>query len=472
MEGSPTAKRRRSSIGPRVPPIRAPALDASFSDLRAAYERLSRSVNDALGDFQMYESHVRNELCSERERLADRARKLDLLQHRLHLFTATAADPEVVVDVGGERFPTTRGTLCAVQDTLFSVMLAGDFEVEKNPDGSVRFDRDPEPFKYVLNFLRDRREGRGAFNLKGLSQAEASRLATEAEFYGLDELKRLAINCTARVVSQEVDAQYRSVGAALADSKDGDRIVVFPGTYFESIETSKRVEVCGEGPREKITIITSDDAPTFSFSGTGGGVLRNLSLREMSPYGSRAVEIRENASLLVENCDLATRQNGDAIAVLDHGSLTLRECRIHGVKGSAVFLRDDSTATIQGNLMHDLMSCGVFIRHRSRFYVQDNTVRRACLGGVDVNDDSTGTIDGNTIQDCARGGIVMYGRSHTLIKNNMVSRCEYGLRSFEASQVVLKNNQVQQSRIEDTQGAALRRALAEEEAHAVGADGA
>eukprot|EP00756_Hemistasia_phaeocysticola_P009149 Hpha_TRINITY_DN14836_c0_g3::TRINITY_DN14836_c0_g3_i1::g.169897::m.169897 len=460
---SPSKKRQRSDATGRSPAKvrRPPNLDeSSITDFYEAYTRLSQTVNTALSDFREYETSAQRDLCAGWSHLREQTENIEAIRRRVKVFVSASPEEDlpIVLDVGGQRFQTTRGTLCAVQDTLFTVLLAGQFSVEKGPEGAISIDREPELFKYVLNFLRDRREGLKSFSLKGLSQAEAARLACEAEFYGVDELKRLAMNCTARVVSLEVDAPFNSISAALEGASDGDRIVVYPGTYYETISTSKRVEVCGEGPREKIIIVTMDDSPTFSFVGKGGGVLRNLSLREMSPYGTRAVEVREHASLLIENCDLATRQNSNAIMVQDQASLTLRESRIHGVRGSAVYLRDNATATILSNLMVDLMSCGVFVRHNSRFYLQGNTIRRAALGGVDLNDNSTGTIDSNTIEECQRGGVVMYGKSHTLVKHNMVLHNEYGMRSFEAAQVVLKGNTVSDNKIANLQGAALRRA--------------
>ena len=80
----------------------------------------------------------------------------------------------VSVDVGGIVYKSTMATLCQ------SPKLAELFE-KHDTTTELFVDRDGEPFRYVLSFLRTGR-------LLDLSKADGRRLFCEAEFYELPDL--------------------------------------------------------------------------------------------------------------------------------------------------------------------------------------------------------------------------------------------------------------------------------------------
>ena len=361
---------------------------------------------------------------------------------------------EVLLNVGGKSFKCDREVLSSVDCTLFSTIL-------EHPDSSYSVDRDPAYFSIILKYLHSCFDG-SVFSLKGLSKAALTSIIVESEFYSLPGLRRLAINCTAIVVSQDVGSPYSTISSAIASAVDGDTIIVLPGRYEESIFTTKHIELIGDGPIEDIILCSTDDHPFIVYSGSGGGVLRGLTLRETSPFGVCLVEVKGNSSVMIDNCDLSTTQSSNAVNVLNSSSLYLVNSHVHDVKGSAVFLRDSSTATIRNNKFVNLESCGLFTRHNTRFFLFQNIVKNASLGGVDINDHSLGTIESNIITECGRGGLVFYGTSHTRIKGNTIKNNEYGMRSFEESQVILTANIVENNTIKDLQGTALRKAKTDE----------
>jgi hypothetical protein len=62
----------------------------------------------------------------------------------------------VLLNIGGERFETSRATLTRVPGTLFHALFSKDpVEIEAGDDGSIFFDRDPSHFEHILAFLRD-----------------------------------------------------------------------------------------------------------------------------------------------------------------------------------------------------------------------------------------------------------------------------------------------------------------------------
>ncbi|CEM24660.1 unnamed protein product [Vitrella brassicaformis CCMP3155] len=70
----------------------------------------------------------------------------------------------IELNVGGERMSVLRSTLCQCETSLLTSMFSGRWEaaVKRDKQGSVFLDFDPDCFKALLNFLRNKRiEGPG-----------------------------------------------------------------------------------------------------------------------------------------------------------------------------------------------------------------------------------------------------------------------------------------------------------------------
>ena len=108
----------------------------------------------------------------------------DAMSKRRRDESSAAPDAGVVrLNVGGTIYTTTLDTLRAVPDSLFGRMFDPDISLGMVPtdeDGNIFFDRDPEVFRWVLDFLR--RRGRSV----GMPRRELRPLLRdEADYFGL-----------------------------------------------------------------------------------------------------------------------------------------------------------------------------------------------------------------------------------------------------------------------------------------------
>ena len=95
------------------------------------------------------------------------------------------------VNVGGVKFTTSATTLASEPGTLlskiFNPLESKDFEgigynmAQKDEDGDVFFDRDPEMFKIILEYLRNRK----VYKWEGV---EWEKIKDEATYFGIDSL--------------------------------------------------------------------------------------------------------------------------------------------------------------------------------------------------------------------------------------------------------------------------------------------
>lgn len=93
----------------------------------------------------------------------------------------------ISLNVGGQRFSTTRHTLQSISDTFFTVLLSGRIPSYKDSTGAIFIDRDPELFSIILNYLRTHQ----LFNIR---EDNVDALKHEAQFYGISPMmKQLAL---------------------------------------------------------------------------------------------------------------------------------------------------------------------------------------------------------------------------------------------------------------------------------------
>lgn len=98
--------------------------------------------------------------------------------HSVDELIKNSGESEIInLNVGGQRFATSKSTLTWIPDSFFSCLLSGRISSIKDCNGAYFIDRDPEAFIPILNFLRTR-----DFSLRGV---EPSIVLHEALFYGI-----------------------------------------------------------------------------------------------------------------------------------------------------------------------------------------------------------------------------------------------------------------------------------------------
>lgn len=90
------------------------------------------------------------------------------------------------LNVGGQRFSTSRQTLTWIPDTFFTGLLNGRISSLRDGNGAIFIDRDPKLFAIILNYLRTKDID--------ISKCDVRALRHEAEYYSIAPLiKRLML---------------------------------------------------------------------------------------------------------------------------------------------------------------------------------------------------------------------------------------------------------------------------------------
>lgn len=90
----------------------------------------------------------------------------------------------IKLNIGGTMYQTSKSTLLKFK-SWFSVLLSGNYKIDKDETGAILIDRNGQHFGIILDFLRD-----GSLP-STLSPSVVEALLKEADFYQLEELSKL-----------------------------------------------------------------------------------------------------------------------------------------------------------------------------------------------------------------------------------------------------------------------------------------
>lgn len=111
----------------------------------------------------------------------------------------------ITVEVGGEKFVTTRGTLCS-HGGYFAAVLGETGSAMKDSSSGLYVDRDGTPFRHILSWMRS---GRLPYAVS-TDMAQLDALADEARFYALAALEQQCEQAMMRLAAEKAHATLRS----------------------------------------------------------------------------------------------------------------------------------------------------------------------------------------------------------------------------------------------------------------------
>ena len=221
-------------------------------------------------------------------------------------------DDIIFLNVGGQKYTTTRSTLCQVEGSLLAAMFSGRWEskLQRDQDGVVFFDFNPHYFGYVMDYLRAKRIAtlENPAPLPKVPEDQMKNFDNLVEYLGLkDELGRTE---PTEVISGE-KFSWRSYGVnlqedgkvAVNDSAVGHRYVLGENVYNQGIVRHKlKLESFENNHWIMVGMVEADVVPkgndSYSLRGNNGWALGNpgqvytngscahdVNLRNMSKQG-------------------------------------------------------------------------------------------------------------------------------------------------------------------------------------------
>ena len=238
------------------------------------------------------------------------------------------SDDDIIrLNVGGQKFTTTRSTLYQVEGSLLATMFSGRWEdaVKRDEDGAVFFDFNPQYFGYILDYLRAKRIAtpEKPAPLPKVPQDQAQNFDNLVEYLGLvSEIvpTEIALGekfnlCSSGVALQE-DGKV-----AVHDSNRGHKYVLGKNVYKQgTVRLKLKIEFFKDNNWIMVGIVKADVVPkdnnSFVWPDSNGWSLGNNS--NQGTY--------ENGSLTEHNSLKNITKQGDTVELVldcDAGKLSL-----------------------------------------------------------------------------------------------------------------------------------------------------
>ena len=260
-------------------------------------KRHKMSCGDLLNKFDYLVKRFRDEFNEivEKERANLKAEVEALNAEKQRMEAIEVSDDDIIhLNVGGQKFSTTRATLCQVERSLLATMFNGRWEdsVKRDKDGVVFFDFNPEYFSWILDYLRAKKisSPENPAVLAEVPKNQMKNFNTLLEYLGLsDEIlptppTEVVQNEKFNVCSSGITVQENGK-VALHDSNIGHEYVLGENVYQHGIVRFKlKLESFRDNSWIMVGIVKADVVPKDNYSfycvDSKGGHWRTIGYKE------------------------------------------------------------------------------------------------------------------------------------------------------------------------------------------------
>ncbi|PKB65871.1 MAG: hypothetical protein BZY81_08990 [SAR202 cluster bacterium Io17-Chloro-G4] len=247
-------------------------------------------------------------------------------------------------------------------------------------------------------------------------QLRSQQYEYDPDFY--EEVEEEEKGPQTRVVDPMGRADHVTISEAILAADSGDRIMVRPGLYQESLVIDKPVEIIGDGATEDI-VIQSVGANAILFKTTMGTV-SNITLRQMHGGEWFCVNATQGR-LFLEECDI-TSHSLACVAISGGADPRLRRNKIHHSKQSGIIVYDNGLGNIDDNDVYANGLSGVEIRNGGNPTLHGNRIYENKEADVYVYDDGQGKLENNDIYLNSRAGMRIGNSGRPVLRRNRINK--------------------------------------------------
>lgn len=234
---------------------------------------------------------------------------------------------------------------------------------------------------------------------------------------------------------KDFDTITDAIKACSPDSRD--RIYIAPGTYKESLEISKSVDIIGEGPIGSV-IIEGNTANTI-LSTAAEGLVSNVCLKQTGHWFCVDVE---KGSLHIEGCDI-TNATLSAVKVGKDGSPVIANNKIHDTHEAGVAVFGGSGIIENNQFYRNRYGSIEVVYQTANPIIRNNQIHHNRGYGIHVHTVSRPIIQGNSIYDNESDGISCWGGADPYVTGNKIMRNRGdGIYIHEDGKGVFESNEI------------------------------
>jgi hypothetical protein len=252
---------------------------------------------------------------------------------------------------------------------------------------------------------------------------------------------RLLTNPMTIIVAADGSGDVTTLAAGIAMARDGDTILVLPGTYVEVVTITQDLELRGAGSRGAIVVRATDEGPSIRTGSLAGGPAGDqryaILVNDAGPTISGLTFLGEHSAVVAI---------GGGPKIIDNHFIGVGPEQPHEVEvgENAIMLRAGSGATIRDNRFED--SGPIAAYDRSQPLIERNQL----IGGAYIvgGFGDAAEIRNNLVQTSERG-IESRGSKAPLIANNTFANVELPIHA-EGGAATIVGNRIEHRSSNDT----------------------
>jgi F-box protein 11 len=233
---------------------------------------------------------------------------------------------------------------------------------------------------------------------------------------------------------------FARISQAIQGAQAGDRILVKPGLYQESLLIDKTLEIIGDG-KEGDVVVQTRASHVIQFQATFGRIA-NLTVRQLGGkyYG---IDIAQG-QLKLEDCEI-TSQGLSSIAVHHGADPWVRRNRIHRSSHDGILIYAEGKGTFEGNQIHENSLSGIRISEKSDPIVRNNRIYSNSEDGICITNNGKGRIEDNEIYENKKRGVFVSEAQEgelVLVRNSIYRNEHSGILLTDKSIYYLEANKI------------------------------
>ena len=200
-----------------------------------------------------------------------------------------------------------------------------------------------------------------------------------------------------------VRGHHTTISSALRVAQPGDRLLIRPGVYRESL----RIDV-------PVMIVGCPGGGGGNGGGGGGGVTitssRNHTVQSTAPFARlEGVTLRQTGS------------SGRSCLLTSRGRLEVSDCDISSASGLCVEVTDTAAPIVRHSRIHGGAAAGLWFRAAGCGLVEGNEIWGNGWSGVQISEEANPTLLRNFIHDNKSAGIISFNSGKGVARHNDIT---------------------------------------------------
>ena len=269
-------------------------------------------------------------------------------------------------------------------------------------------------FVTVLLSVTDETKGTYGVNVMAKSAGEPNRVDSITATTTIVSAQLKTIYVDDDFTDDAANHRWDTIQEGINDADDGDSVLVYSGTYTETVDLNKRLTLIGEG-MPKIDAHGSGDAihVTADNSTVKGFCCINA---QPSPYAGIHVESRSN--IIEEN---TCKDNYDGIYLSGSSNEIRNNIANYNNKSGITLYGSDNNRIIGNDASNSVNHRGISLYFSNNNEIQNNIANYNHDDGIGLLTSSKNRIANNTAKDNGRDGINLFESNNNEIQNNIAN---------------------------------------------------